>query len=71
MRVFLTGASGAIGMRLVPQLLDRGHEVGHVGRACLALVPDHLESVDGQRLEHDRLPLQRIPEGEVLGHEEG
>ena len=27
MRVFLTGASGAIGTRLVPQLIDRGHEV--------------------------------------------
>jgi 2-alkyl-3-oxoalkanoate reductase len=27
MRVFLTGASGAIGTRLVPQLTDRGHEV--------------------------------------------
>jgi nucleoside-diphosphate-sugar epimerase len=27
MRVFVAGASGAIGRRLVPQLLDRGHEV--------------------------------------------
>ena len=27
MRVFLAGASGAIGTRLVPQLIDRGHEV--------------------------------------------
>jgi nucleoside-diphosphate-sugar epimerase len=27
MRVFVAGASGAIGMRLVPQLIDRGHEV--------------------------------------------
>ncbi len=27
MRVFTTGASGAIGTRLVPQLIDRGHEV--------------------------------------------
>jgi nucleoside-diphosphate-sugar epimerase len=27
MRVLLTGASGAIGTRLVPQLIDRGHEV--------------------------------------------
>src|SRR4029453_12185180 len=26
MRVFVVGASGAIGTRLVPQLLDRGHE---------------------------------------------
>jgi nucleoside-diphosphate-sugar epimerase len=27
MRVFVAGAAGAIGRRLVPQLLDRGHEV--------------------------------------------
>ena len=27
MRVFVTGASGAIGSRLVPQLIDTGHEV--------------------------------------------
>src|SRR6478735_11158839 len=27
MRVFLVGASGAIGNRLVPELIDRGHEV--------------------------------------------
>jgi len=27
MRVFVAGASGAIGTRLIPQLLDRGHEV--------------------------------------------
>ena len=27
MRVFVAGASGAIGRRLVPQLIDAGHEV--------------------------------------------
>ena len=27
MRVFVVGASGAIGTRLVPQLIDQGHEV--------------------------------------------
>ena len=27
MRVFLAGATGAIGRRLVPQLVDRGHDV--------------------------------------------
>src|SRR5215216_2368109 len=27
MRVFVTGGSGAIGSRLVPQLIDAGHEV--------------------------------------------
>ena len=27
MRVFVAGASGALGSRLVPQLIERGHEV--------------------------------------------
>ena len=27
MRVFVAGASGAIGSRLIPQLIERGHEV--------------------------------------------
>jgi len=27
MRVFVAGASGAIGSRLVPQLIERGHKV--------------------------------------------
>jgi 2-alkyl-3-oxoalkanoate reductase len=33
MRVFVVGASGAIGTRLVPQLLDRGHEVVGTSRS--------------------------------------
>jgi 2-alkyl-3-oxoalkanoate reductase len=27
MKVFLAGATGALGKRLVPQLIERGHEV--------------------------------------------
>jgi 2-alkyl-3-oxoalkanoate reductase len=34
MRVFLAGASGAIGTRLIPQLIDRGHEVIGTFRAA-------------------------------------
>ena len=34
MRVFVAGASGAIGTRLVPQLVDRGHEV--IGTSSVA-----------------------------------
>ena len=33
MRVFVAGASGAIGTRLVPQLIDRGHEVFGTSRS--------------------------------------
>jgi nucleoside-diphosphate-sugar epimerase len=38
MRVFVAGASGAIGSRLVPQLVDRGHEVTGTSRT-----PDRAE----------------------------
>lgn len=31
MRVFVAGASGAIGIRFVPQLIDAGHEVIGIG----------------------------------------
>jgi len=40
MRVFVAGASGAIGKRLVPQLVDRGHEVVGAFRN-----PEHAERV--------------------------
>ena len=33
MRVFVTGASGAIGTRLVPQLIEAGHEVTGTSRS--------------------------------------
>src|SRR5262245_53454096 len=34
MRVFVVGASGAIGTRLVPQLIDRGHDVIGTARSA-------------------------------------
>jgi len=40
MRVFVAGASGAIGKRLVPQLVERGHEVVGAFRN-----PEHVERV--------------------------
>jgi nucleoside-diphosphate-sugar epimerase len=38
MRVFVAGASGAIGTRLVPQLVDRGHEVIGTSRSAVDLL---------------------------------
>jgi nucleoside-diphosphate-sugar epimerase len=54
MRVFVAGASGAIGSRLVPQLVDRGHEVVGTSRspeksarlAALGAEPVVLELLD-------------------------
>ena len=54
MRVFVAGASGAIGTRLVPQLIDRGHEVigtfvsnGNAGRLqALGAKPVKLDLLD-------------------------
>ena len=60
MRVFVVGASGAIGTRLVPQLLDQGHEVIGTYRS-----PAHGERVreagaDPLRLDVlDRLAVRR------------
>src|SRR4051794_9458298 len=34
MRIFVAGASGAIGSRLVPQLIERGHEVIGTSRSA-------------------------------------
>jgi 2-alkyl-3-oxoalkanoate reductase len=56
MRVLVVGASGAIGTRLVPQLIDRGHEVigtfrspGHGERLrALGAVPIALDLLDAR-----------------------
>ncbi|HSC91858.1 MAG TPA: NAD(P)-dependent oxidoreductase [Gaiellaceae bacterium] len=39
MRVFVAGATGAIGTRLVPQLVDRGHEVVGTARSAERAAP--------------------------------
>jgi nucleoside-diphosphate-sugar epimerase len=52
MRVFVAGASGAIGTRLVPQLIERGHEVVGTFRT-----PEHFERVRALGAQPLRLDL--------------
>lgn len=55
MRVFVAGATGAIGRRLVPQLVERGHEVVATtsrpekaeGLRALGATPEVLDGLDG------------------------
>ena len=71
MRVFVAGASGAIGTRLVPQLVDRGHEVigtfrspGHVERVRgLGAQPVALDLLDARAVR--KAVLQAEPEAIV------
>jgi nucleoside-diphosphate-sugar epimerase len=53
MRVFVAGASGAIGTRLVPQLVDRGHEV--IGTSRSAEKAEHLRACGAEPVALDLL----------------
>jgi nucleoside-diphosphate-sugar epimerase len=53
MRVFVAGASGAIGTRLVPQLIDRGHEV--VGTSNSAEKAEHIRALGARPIALDLL----------------
>jgi nucleoside-diphosphate-sugar epimerase len=53
MRVFVAGASGAIGTRLVPQLVDRGHEV--IGTSRSAEKAEHLRALGAEPVALDLL----------------
>jgi 2-alkyl-3-oxoalkanoate reductase len=53
MRVFVAGASGAIGTRLVPQLVDRGHEV--IGTSRSAEKAEHIRALGAEPVELDLL----------------
>jgi nucleoside-diphosphate-sugar epimerase len=58
MRVFVTGASGAIGTRLVPQLVDAGHEV--VGAHHAPASADRLRALGAKPVMLDLLDAQAV-----------
>ncbi|WP_280587240.1 NAD(P)H-binding protein [Halorubrum sp. Boch-26] len=57
MRVLVTGATGFVGSRLVPTLLDRGHEVVALVRDADGYTPPAgVHVVEGDLLEQETLP---------------
>jgi 2-alkyl-3-oxoalkanoate reductase len=66
MRVFVTGASGAIGTRLVPQLIDRGHEV--IGTYRSPGGDERLRELGAKPLQLDLLDGRAVRQA-VLGSE--
>jgi nucleoside-diphosphate-sugar epimerase len=66
MRVFVTGASGAIGTRLVPQLIEAGHEV--IGTHHSPASADRLRELGATPERVDLLDPRAVREA-VLEHE--
>src|SRR6266568_1921686 len=64
MRVFVAGASGAIGARLVPQLVDQGHEV--IGTCHSPHKTERLHALGAEPLVLDLLDPDAVREA-VLG----
>jgi nucleoside-diphosphate-sugar epimerase len=60
MRVFVVGASGAIGTRLVPQLIDRGHEV--IGSARSPEKAERLRRLGAESVVLDALDARAVRE---------
>jgi nucleoside-diphosphate-sugar epimerase len=58
MRVFVAGASGAIGTRLVPQLVDRGHEV--IGTSRSAEKAEHVRALGAKPIALDLLDARAV-----------
>ena len=58
MRIFVAGASGAIGTRLVPQLLERGHEV--IGTATSPGSADRVRALGAQAIVLDLLDARAV-----------
>jgi nucleoside-diphosphate-sugar epimerase len=66
MRVFVAGASGAIGTRLVPQLIDRGHEV--IGTSTSPQSAERVRRLGAKPVKLDLLDPQAVRKA-VLGAE--
>jgi nucleoside-diphosphate-sugar epimerase len=58
MRVFVAGASGAIGTRLVPQLINRGHEV--IGTSRSPARAERLRELRAEPVVLDLLDRQAV-----------
>jgi len=58
MRVLVAGASGAIGTRLVPQLIDAGHEV--IGTHKSAASAERLRALGAEPLQLDLLERDAV-----------
>jgi nucleoside-diphosphate-sugar epimerase len=60
MRVFVVGASGVIGRRLIPQLIERGHEV--IGSACSPDKAERLRTLGAGSVVLDALDAGAVRE---------
>ena len=61
MRVFIAGASGAIGTRLVPQLIDQGHKV--VGTSTSTENAERVRALGAEAIVLDLLDPRAVREG--------
>ncbi|HEX3226294.1 MAG TPA: NAD(P)-dependent oxidoreductase [Gaiellaceae bacterium] len=68
MRVFVTGASGALGSRLVPQLIEAGHEV--IGSHVAPEKADLLRSLGARPVRLDVLDARAVHEAVVASEPE-
>ena len=73
MKVFVAGATGVIGRALIPQLLERGHEV--VGMTCSPSKRDLVRGLGAQPVVADALDAEQVAEAvasakpEVIVHQ--
>jgi nucleoside-diphosphate-sugar epimerase len=68
MRVFVAGASGAVGRRLVPKLIERGHEVVATGRRPEKL--DGLRALGAETVVMDGLDPASVGEAVAVAEPE-